>query len=234
VASYCRLLAWVGQDTSIDSLVHPAYMYNWRGTIVRVLALLDPAGAPFALAAALYGLLALATLALLWQAWRGLRRPTERQLAGLWALTILSGMLISPHLHAYDLALWLLAGALIARFFGVGTATSGSGAVSAGEARAKVRAEGEASRSGVPLGLLPCGLPRAWQGLLLAAHALPTVLAALPIGQEWSAQIGAGCTLALAAALWHAMKREDMGSEGTQGHALVHDSACEAAYAGWE
>lgn len=177
LAGYGRLLIGAGQDTAANSLVHPAWMYNWRGTSVRALGLLSPDGFAPGLATAVYGLLDVATLALLGQAWRRLERPTSSQLAGLWALSILAGVLVSPHLQEYDLALWLLAGALIALYY---------------------RAwEGGA-------------LSPAWRWLLLAAHALPTLLLALvvlPMGLAWSAQIGVICTCVMAGALWRALMR---------------------------
>jgi hypothetical protein len=114
VGQYLRLLTQVGQETGSGSLVHPALMFNWRGTAVRLVTLIFGETyryGPF-LALGLYATLSLFSLGLLWWAWRRSWAACQARLAGLWALTLLVAMLVSPHLHEYDLVLWLLAGGL--------------------------------------------------------------------------------------------------------------------------
>jgi hypothetical protein len=114
VVQYLRLLTQVGQETGSESLVHPDLMFNWRGTAVRLVTLIFGETYPQGqlLALGLYAMLSLGSLGLLWWAWRGPWAACRDRLSGLWALTVLVAMLVSPHLHEYDLVLWLLAGAL--------------------------------------------------------------------------------------------------------------------------
>ena len=113
---YIRLLWQVGRETSNDSLVHPVYMLSWRGMVTRGAALLAKGGLsipqPFVLGS--YALLSLLSLGILLRVWRQPWADSLKRLESLWAFTVVIGMLISPHLHIYDLSLLILVGLLMA------------------------------------------------------------------------------------------------------------------------
>lgn len=112
---YIHLLWQVGRETTHDSLVHPVYMLNWRGMVTRGAALLADIGirTPQASVLGSYGLLSLLSLGLLLHAWRRPWPDSRAELESLWALTVVVGMLVSPHLHIYDLSLLILVGLLV-------------------------------------------------------------------------------------------------------------------------
>lgn len=121
LVDYVHLLWQVGRETTTDSLVHPLYMLNWRGMIARGFAWLEGMGIQVSPSVVLgsYGLLSLLSLGFLLHAWRWSWPDNLARLDSLWALTVIVGMLVSPHLHIYDLSLWIIVGLLLVRAHGI-------------------------------------------------------------------------------------------------------------------
>ena len=79
---------------------------NWRGLFVRLLG-----GGTRAEALAL--VFTLFSLVILYLAWRGDEQPDSGQDRARWALTVLFGILVAPHLHVQSLAIAVAAACLL-------------------------------------------------------------------------------------------------------------------------
>ena len=122
-------LALLGQVAGAEGAgaIQPVLMMNWRGLLAQAAAILGlsgPAGvAPWVFPLSL--VLSALTILGLGVAWRrgGWRpagaathpEPAARAWDLRWAATILAGLLASPHLPAYELALWLVTAVLVWR-----------------------------------------------------------------------------------------------------------------------
>lgn len=126
---YVDLLIAMGKWNSSIPGIYPASMHNWRGTAYRALMLWANFGSHQADLLALIASMAFFSIAaislamstvcfiLVPRAWKAPWNPSSIVFDLRYAVTVIVGLLVNPHLYAYDLTMWILAAFLILHYY---------------------------------------------------------------------------------------------------------------------